>query len=102
MGRSKPLDGSYYLLFCVLGAARVLRVTFGGEAVPSGYTLKLHFEAFTERGSVEKVDLETPNEAFVTFKHSKSRYSAYAHLASSIAANCKILSTCSQCSMATP
>ena len=72
MGRSKPLDG-YVLSFCLLSAARTLRVTFGSEAVPPSYMLKLHFESFTGRGSVEKVDLAPPNEAFVTFKHSSSR-----------------------------
>ena len=75
MGRSRPLEG-YVLSFCLLSAARTLRVTFGSEAMPSSYMLKLHFESFTGKKSVEKVNLAPPNEAFVTFKHSSSRYHA--------------------------
>lgn len=76
-GCSKPLDG-HSLSFRLLDSTRKLRVTFGssrahGEPIPSSYVLTLHFEYFTGKGSIEKVDFAPPNKAYVTFKHPRSR-----------------------------
>lgn len=71
---SNTLDG-FLLSFYSLDSSKKLLVTFE-EPLPSSYTIKLHFESFTGRGSVDSngVHLSPPKKAYVTFKDSQSMW----------------------------
>lgn len=71
---SKPFE-TYRLSFCVLDSTKKIILTFGSQKEPmlNEYSLRLHFESFTGKGSVEKVELLPPNKANVIFKDPRSK-----------------------------